>query len=121
MTITISAIFVYGIVSGETNLCRDKYKINTETKKINIASINADNASYLPKPNRCSSVSFLRDALTKKKLVAVITKSKKLSASVLSMTIHPVNQNATALIEIRNKTVIKFMYVERLRTLLYCF
>ena len=75
----------------------------------------------MPKPNRCSSVSSLRDALTKKKLVAVITKSKKLSASVLSITIDPVNQNATALIEIRNKTVIKVMYVERLRTLLYCF
>ena len=88
---------------------------------MNIASIKADNASYFPKPNRCWSVSSLRDTLTKKKLVAVITKSKKLSASVLSITIDPVNQNATALMEIRNKTVIKVMYVERLRTLLYCF
>ena len=51
--------------------------------------------------------------------IAVITKSKKLSASVLNITTDPVNQNAMALIKIRNKTVIKVIYVERLRILPY--
>ena len=46
---------------------------------------------------------------TKKKLVAVITKSKKLSASVLKITIESVNQNAAAFMEIKNKTVTKVM------------